>query len=381
MPELTFAEIEKAISDGRLTLLSIDTSIFSQYHNRLEHGLLQRLSQFEASDVDLVLSDVVVREVQRHMVEAAVESDSALKKAVRLSSKARNLDGAAFEPIVAAVTLGETPEQCVNRRLSDFQARTGHKLAVTAALVSAGDLFTAYFDVKPPFELKETKKFEFPDAMALQGLEAFAKHADKLMLVVSADGGWLAFCKQSDWLVHERELGAAMSLFQKVPSVVCAALAKQIVDDKAGHLRSAIENELMSFVDGMEIYPEASAAFSYEPDVEEKEYLGFEFRDGPTFKLIDHDEAEEIYVFETVVDVNISASCSFSFQVRDEGEYISIGGAYATTEATQRMSLVITICGDPRAEFDVVEVEVLDHDKWVDFGYVEPDYGDDHDYD
>lgn len=381
MPELTVVEIEKAIRDGRLTLLSIDTSIFSQYQNGLEHGLLQRLAQFEASDVDLVLSDVVVREVHRHMVESAVSGDKALKDAVKLSGAARNLDKAAREAIVAGVVLGETPEQCTDRRWADFQARIGYKLAVTADLVSAGDLFSAYFEIKPPFENKETKKSEFPDAMALQGLEAFAKHADKLMLVVSADGGWLDFCKQSAWLVYERELGAAMSLFQKVPSVVCAALAKQIADEKAGHLLSAIENELMSFVDGMEIYPEASAGFYYEPAVEEKEYHGFEFRDGPTFTLIAYDEGEEIYVFETVVDVNIAASCSFSFQVRDEGEYISIGGAYATTEATQRMSLVVTICGDPSAEFDVVEVEVLDHDKWVDFGHVEPDYGEDHDYD
>ena len=73
-------------------------------------------------------------------------------------------------------------------------------------------------------------------------------------------------------------------------------------------------------------------------------------------------------------------SCGFSFQVRDEGEYIFIGGAFETTEATQRMSLVVTICGDPKADFDVVEVEVLDHDKWVDFGHVEPDFGDEHDY-
>ena len=381
MPELTIAEIEKAIRDGRLTLLSIDTSIFSQYHNRLEHGLLQRLSQFEASDVDLVLSDVVVREVQRHMVEAAVESDSALKKAVRLSGKARNLDGAAFEPIVAAVTLGETPEQCANRRLNDFQARTGHKLAVTAALVSAGDLFTAYFDVKPPFELKEAKKFEFPDAMALQGLEAFAKHAGKLMLVVSADGGWLDFCKQSDWLVHEQELGVAMSLFQKVPSVVCAALAARIAEGQVEHLRSAIERELIDFVDGMEIYPEASAWHTYEYDVEEKEYLDFEFREGPALKLVDHDSNEEIFVFETVVDVSISVSCGFTFQVRDEGEYITVGGTYATTKSDQRMSLAITICGDPSAEFEIVEVEVIDYDSSVDFGQVDPDYDDEPDYD
>lgn len=381
MPELTVAEIEEAIRDERLTILSIDTSIFSQYQNGLEHGLLQRLAQFEASDVELVFSDVVVREVQRHMIQTVISGDKALKDAVKLSGAARNLDKAAREAVLAGVFLEETPEQCMNRRWTNFWARTGYKLAVTADLVSAGDLFDAYFEVRPPLENKESKKFEFPDAMALQGLEAFAKNAGKLMLVVSADGGWLDFCKQSDWLVHERELGAAMSRFQKVPSVVCAVLAKQIADGKVGHFHSAIENELVSFVDGMEIYPEANASFYYEPEVDEKEYQGFEFSDGPAFTLIDHDEAENIYVFETVVDVNISASCSFSFQVRDEGEYISIGGAYETAEATQRMSLVVTICGDPGAEFEVIEVEVLDYDKSVDFGYVEPDYGEDHDYD
>jgi hypothetical protein len=381
MPELSSAEVKQAIDGGRLTLLSIDTSIFDQYQNGLEHGLLQRLAQFEASDVNLVLSDVVLREIHRHMLDAVVSGDKELKNAVKKSGAARNLDTAARQTIVDGVTLGETPQQCVDRRLADFHARTGHKDAVTADLVSAGDLFTAYFDVRPPFEHKDTKKFEFPDAMALQGLETFAEREGKLMLVVSADGGWRDFCTQSGWLVYERELGAAMALFQQVPSVVCAALAKQLIDDKAGHLHSAIEGELISFVDGMEIYPEASAAFYYEADVEEKEYLGFEFRDGPAFKLVDQDIAEEIYVFETVVDVNISASCGFSFQVRDEGEYISIGGGYATTEATQRMSLAITICGDPGAVFDVVEVEVLDFETWVDFGYVEPEYGEDQDYD
>ena len=142
MPELTVAETEKAIRDSRLTLLSIDTSIFSQYQNGLEHGLLQRLAQFEASDVDLVLSDVVVREVHRHMVESAVSGDKALKDAVKLSGAARNLDRAAREAIVAGVVLGETPEQCTDRRWADFRVRTGYKLAVTADLVSAGDLFS-----------------------------------------------------------------------------------------------------------------------------------------------------------------------------------------------------------------------------------------------
>jgi hypothetical protein len=72
MPELSDAEAKQAIDDGRLALLSLDTSIFDQYQNGLEHGLLHRLAQFEASDVSLVLSDVVIREVHRHMLDAIV---------------------------------------------------------------------------------------------------------------------------------------------------------------------------------------------------------------------------------------------------------------------------------------------------------------------
>jgi hypothetical protein len=45
------------------------------------------------------------------------------------------------------------------------------------------------------------------------------------------------------------------------------------------------------------------------------------------------------------------------------------------------MSLAITICGDPSAEFEVVEVEVIDYDSSVDFGQVDPDYDDEPDYD
>lgn len=381
MPELSNAEVKAAIDEERLTLLSIDTSIFDQYQNGLEHGLLQRLAQFEASDVDLVLSDVILREVRRHMLDAILSGDKALKNAVKKSGAARNVAPAARQELIDGVVLGESSEQCVDRRLADFEGRTGFKVAKTADLVLAGDLFSAYFDVKPPFEHKDTKKFEFPDAMALQGLEAFAKREEKLMLIVSADGGWRDYCNQSGRLVYERDLGTAMAFFQKVPSVVCGALAKQLSDNKADHLVGEIEHALISFVEGMEIYPEASTSFYYEPEVEEKEYLGFEFKEGPVLKLVDQDEGEDIFVFETVVDVSISVSCNFFFQVRDEGEYISIGGAYVTTEATQRLSLAITVCGDPGADFDVIEVEILDYEKWVDFGDVEPDYDEDHDYD
>lgn len=170
MPELTSEQVKQAIDDGNLTLLSLDTSIFDQYQNGLEHELLQRLAQFSGSGVNLILSDVIVREVRQHMVHAVSIGDKSLKDAIKKSGAARSLDTALRQEIMDGVTLQETPEACVNRRMASFQALTGHQIAITADLVTSGNLFLAYFDVKPPFENKDMKKYEFPDAMALQAL-------------------------------------------------------------------------------------------------------------------------------------------------------------------------------------------------------------------
>lgn len=376
MPKLSNDDIKKAIDDGRLTLLSLDTSIFEQYKNGLEYGLLHRLAQFSNSEINVVLSDVVIEEVRSHMLRAVIEGDALLSTAVKKGGAARNIVVAERQEFLDRLTKLESPEICVDRRLATFKRNTSYIVATTGNLVSIGTLFSAYFNVKPPFENAERKKHEFPDAMALQGLEAYAAQKKNLMLVVSADNGWEKFCDQSDWLVFERDLAKAMGYFQLVPSVVCSALAKRVADGTAPQLHSAIENELISFVEGMDIYANASAGYYYEDEIEEKTCLGYNYERGYNFILIDSDEDNDLYVFEATIETTISVSANFSFQIKDEGEYFTIGGAYATTESTQRMSIAITISGDPRGEFDVDEVEVLESDNSIDFGSVEPDFGD-----
>jgi hypothetical protein len=374
MPHLTSIEIKKAISDGRLSLLTLDTSIFIQYQIGLEHGLLRRLSQFADSEVDFILSDVVINEISAHMLAAIEKGDKQLKDAIKESGSARNLSTTMRQSVIASITTTETPKECASRRLIDFQTHTNFTVASTARLVSADDLFSSYFDLKPPFENKDNKKHEFPDAMALLGLEAYAKKEAKLLLAVSADKGWREFCLLSDWLVYERELDVALSLFQSAASVVGASFSKRLIDDDAARLVPYIEAELAQFVDGMEIYIDASASFYFETELDTKEYLSFKFRDGPTLKLVDQDEEEELFVFQTAIDVDMIVSSSFYFQVRDDGEYFTIGDTYQTKNFDQKMSIAITICGDPTGDYDVIEIEVLDYEKWVDFGQIEPGY-------
>jgi hypothetical protein len=62
----------------------------------------------------------------------------------------------------------------------------------------AHDMFARYFLQHPPFEQK--KKSEFPDAASLLLLEEFAVKNNTQGILISKDGGWSKFAKQSERL-------------------------------------------------------------------------------------------------------------------------------------------------------------------------------------
>ncbi len=84
MPELTEEQLMKAINAGLITRLTIDTNILEGYGNGLEHGLLKRLSQFRNSEIKLVLSVVVYRELRGHMIKQAEEAEARLVFALKV---------------------------------------------------------------------------------------------------------------------------------------------------------------------------------------------------------------------------------------------------------------------------------------------------------
>ena len=65
MPKLTQADIEKHVAEGKIKLITLDTNILKQYNYGLEYGLLSRMAQFEATDVNVVMSEIVVQEIVR----------------------------------------------------------------------------------------------------------------------------------------------------------------------------------------------------------------------------------------------------------------------------------------------------------------------------
>lgn len=87
MPNLSRDEIKARIADGSIFAISIDTAIFDGLQRQFDNAVLKRLDQFHARDVRVVFSEVVVREIKRHVAAAAKETQRNLNKALRMHMK------------------------------------------------------------------------------------------------------------------------------------------------------------------------------------------------------------------------------------------------------------------------------------------------------
>lgn len=71
------------IADGSVAAISVDTAVFDRYGCNLDHAVLARLDQFKKGGVNLILSEVVVKEVTSHIALAASETKRKLASALK----------------------------------------------------------------------------------------------------------------------------------------------------------------------------------------------------------------------------------------------------------------------------------------------------------
>ena len=240
------------------------------------------------------------------------------------------------------------------------------------------------FDHKPPFSESGQKKNEFPDAIALLSLEAWAKENDIKVLAVSKDKDWATFCDHSEWLFIKKDLAEAISAFQPktAPYHFCDVLAKAISTGGDEAVIADIEQAACDHATDLYLEPEASSYFFWEPsDSVEVSYDGFEFvedSDGkPILRLVEVDE--ESIVIEAKLIIKAEASCSFSLSFHDsiDKDYVFIDSSSASTDFEYKTDVLMTLAG----EFDqgmegveLVEIEFLSSPKSVDFGDLQPDF-------
>lgn len=380
---LTLAEIIDEVKTGKFRAISLDTSIIDAQQRSLEYGLLKRLQQFSGSSVQVVMTDIVIQETESHLRKDASEAQSSAKKAFKEVGQAWQTSVAQRDSAKALLFGTDTVETIAKKRVDGFIAATGAVIAKAKDHVEVGDLVDRYFAPLPPFADKETKKHEFPDALALLTLESWATENDTYILVVTRDGDWKTYCASSARLVAIDDLADALGCFQREAAIYkCRQLSQQLLVDDPFGIRKAVEGAIDNQGWKIEFIPEADSQFYYDVDDVEAEFQLVDFQyasDGRVFEPIEY--GDDYLVAQLIVYASVDITGYFSFEKFDsiDRDYMSMGSGSATLTEDVEIEVLVTFGGQIPNQAEIDEIEVLAKREHISFGEIEPDWMNDPD--
>ncbi|MFC2966871.1 PIN domain-containing protein [Acidimangrovimonas pyrenivorans] len=372
MPTLNEEEIKARIADGSLTAVTLDTSIFDRYGCNLDFPLLGSLTQFKAGNVSVVFSDVIIAEVTSHISEKAIETQGALKQAIKKFSKAWKTAPVDAE-IAQALQNDRDPSEfsatCVKAYVDNVE---GEIVLSTANTAITEAVMQRYFAGGTPFENKKEKKSEFPDAFALVSLDQTFSQRRQYLLCVSADKGWHAFAEQSDWLLCVKDLDVALSYFHDTGRNIADNVVEMLKNGVAEELINDIELSIQARLDDFDFEPETHSGLDYEaePTSASLQTVGFDSLSNPIIT----DANDEEVSFTVSVEADVLFEAGFTFYAYDsiDKDYVTLSTEYAEIESKHTFKLVVTVSRDLDPEPEPISVAVVKDRLEVNFGYVEP---------
>ena len=367
----------------KFSTILLDTSIYEQYGLRLEKGLLGKLSQFSRIDAKFILPDVIYNEVKKHLEKKIKASRGALEKALDEAGDHLFFDGSELNDAKSMLIDGKEIEDLGKNRLDKFIDVTGATVLKTGEYVSVSDLLECYFDSTPPFADSGKKKNEFPDAIILMAVEAWAEENDENVIAVSKDEDWRKFCEDKDSIHFVDDLSLALVSFNKetAPYQLIENLEYALNEGKAGKFLQDIAGHLDTIFSGFTPDQEADSNFFWEAEGSCGGFNDFDFLD---YKFTVIDKNDDWVVLEAYAEINLHAEGEFTLSMYDsiDKDHIFMGSITKEAEADYETKLLITVSGDLSGSIDdliVEDVEVVDIPTSMDFGELELDYEPDED--
>lgn len=360
--------------------IAVDTSVFVAHGMRLERGLLAKLRQFGVSPIEFLLPDVLFSELEVHLEKEMNKARKSLEKGIKEST-----DHLFFEPSkleeAKKLLVEETPlKQVMVERLEFFFEDAGATEIVCSELTDIGKVMERYFSGLPPFSESGKKKSEFPDALILLALEAWAEREEKKVLTVAQDADWKNFCEGSAYLDYEEDFGAALSVFNS--TVVAHNLAVQLrlhlQSGRAQEFIRSVDTHLKNNLADLSPEPKVDSHFFWEAGDTQADYRGFNFL-SHEFDVVEAND--DWIVIRGQASISVYAEADFSLSLHDSPykDHVNMGSVFKTVEDEFESDLLITIAGDlsgPMNELEVTEVEVLEVIDSINFGTLEitPDF-------
>lgn len=373
MPAMTEIELADAIAQRRFGALTLDTSIFDQFGCNLDYRALQALGPVAGQHaIRVVFSDVVAGEVQAHIQRDATEKAEKLSGALNQYRKAWRRPEKLSE-LALPVDLDADPTELAHEEWEAFVDDLSAEVIGSEGLVSVGELVQRYFALEAPFGAKEAKKSEFPDAIALLALEAWATREKLLVLVISRDGDWSTFCASAQHLVCTSKLEQALGHFNRAAQAVADRAVAMLKEGQAPDLKHEIELEIESWLEQADFEIEAHSDFYYDAEPESAVLQTWELISDPQVLSI---EGEEV-TFSVELSCLINFTANFALSVRDgiDRDYVRLNSQTAEREEKHKVSLTITVERTFDPEPSAIEVEANRRSLHVYFGNVELDWG------
>lgn len=377
-------ELKKRVRNGYIGAITLDTSIFDAQGLRLESGLLRQLEQFQYNNsTKLILSEVVKEETLAHLAEKAKDAQREVGKSLKQAKDYWLIGDRDIEEIQRSIFNGLTAQEIASKRFDQFADFTSLEIVEAQNHVEVSDLLLKYFTAKPPFSETGKKKNEFPDAIALMSLEAWANQNQTKIIVLTLDQDWKNYCKSSDSLIAIEDFAGALGLFQlENADDICKYLSEIYQKGKLHDVKDAISDALEDQINNFNFSSEAWSNFIYEHESTEVTVYKFQFKlfEPPNliFRPINFDD--ETLVAEARLSVDVNIKCVFSFSSYDsiDGDEISLGTSSVNIETNLDASVLVSFVGSldkigAEIEVDNVELEYITPDV-VDFGEIEPDW-------
>ena len=200
--------------------VTIDTNIFdAARYDFDENSTLQLLAKYvQIGKVKIVLSNIVVREAEKHIEEQGAKLYGIARKlraeALKISTK----------PLIDYVGLNRLLKLTDDKNLvkkKSVELFKKYIKDIDAEILDTNQIdidaiIDDYFEIRPPFQSGEKKRKEFPDAfIANQIIKRFGD--DEIVAIISNDNGFRAACKETPNHLFFESLGYMIKLIKRKP--------------------------------------------------------------------------------------------------------------------------------------------------------------------
>jgi hypothetical protein len=317
----------------------VDTEFFDSIKLNLRSKTAIALrGHAEQGRIRLFLTTITVGEIKRHLRDCVNQAAASLKNIRALWAFLGSVKSHPLKVLFEKVDKKKLFELLEGEFDSYLEESNAEILDVSSA--NAVPIFEAYFKLRPPFQ-EGNKKYEFPDAFAIQVLENWCESKHEKMYVVTKDKGWEAACAENKHLIYIDAVDKILDSVTKDQEAEIAERALAYFNNEEANVEREIRK---SFVD-RGFYVEGEDGEVTEIVVKDID-LG-----EPSVISISESEtvlsAEATITFEAEVTINDVNSGYFD---KEDSKWIYLPTRSGTVERQEHPRVIVTLDYDPDDE-------------------------------